>query len=758
MAADNQILRGFASFKGVDRRSSDLTRSADHASDLLNVDFRDTGAIHKRSGYQAKLQDKGGHGLAVYSDVDTTNGNIVEKLIAIDDNLHVKSTETLTITYTGIDTAYVDLYLDADSGEFYCDLYDDNSLVMHQALGKGIEEALPYTVTQLKAAIDLITNFSSVISAGGTEPAAYLNITRNQDITASGSAIGFEIWNQVSTPGTFTNPFSLHNAAIADTEFENASFANINNVIFISTGYDALMKYDGVRVYKAGLPTNTIDSVTATAVGASGPTGPNIQYKAIYSYTDAKGNLVDGIASDLTAKVSPGGQEVDIVVDNILEASGYDTDSSNLTIRLYRNLAEDSTTFYFVKAVTNDGSSATQTITDDINDADIGEPFLEPIVEHGLPPIGKYCTVIQGVLVISGDKLNVNTVYYSDIESPEYFPAGAKSFNVDTVIGDKVVGIGPQGLNLYVFKNRSIHLVSGEINEDRFRTDLLNNSSVGCAAHSTIKEVEGSLVFLTTKGVYQVFGTNIQELSDIIHSDFSTNRSVFNFKRAAAEHYVTKDKYMVHIPSFTGTYSNEDSRVYVYDYYRKAWLIWDSINATGGIALLDDSLYFTEIRNDSVLGVTFNSLKFQDTGDTWDYADHTEAISWEYKTHWEAMSNPSIFKKFLRLKIHSLDSSQSDFESDSFTIDVITQLDYIPNTSSSLTYDFSGGSTGGWGLSSWGTFPWGNSRLYSLKAKLKSAKAKSMRIIYSNATLHENVLISGYELEVATPYGNFIKE
>jgi len=144
-------------------------------------------------------------------------------------------------------------------------------------------------------------------------------------------------------------------------------------------------------------------------------------------------------------------------------------------------------------------------------------------------------------------------------------------------------------------------------------------------------------------------------------------------------------------------------------------------------------------------------------GNTYDYADHEQPISFEFKSHWETLGEPSMWKKFLRCKIHSYDTSLNDFESNSFTINLKTENDYILTTRTNINYDFSGGALG-WGLGPWGEFPWGEARLVQLKKKLASKKARAMRVILSNSNLYENILVSGYELEVVVPYNTSMKE
>lgn len=757
MAADNILLKGFVNFQGLDLRSSDLEREPQFATELKNVEYRKSGAMSKRKGYHGRAFEEGGYGLGNYADINLTTGQVSEKLISIDSNGWVLAEENLTITYTGPDAAYCDFYYSETEEEFAFDVYDNNVLVLHKLVGVAIDEASFIPLSDVITDINALANFTASVSGVDTVPAAFLNITRNLDITASSALIPYEYWAQMSLPSSAPTPFTTAQTKINEEDFENATFATVNNVIYIATGYDPLYKYDGTRLYKAGLPSASIDSIVLGGAGAI--TATNIQYRVIYEYTDAKGNIITSIESDLSAKISPSAQSVDVTVDNILNTSGYDTDSSDLIIRIYRNRVEDSTTFYEVGFVVNDPFSATQVFNDNIAIGSEGVEFIDPIKPHGLPPICKYLTVHQGLLVMTGDNTNVNNVYYSDIDSPEYFPAGDNAFLCETSGGDKVTGIAPLGNSLFIFKDKSIFQVVGNLADDIFRVDLYGSARIGCTTHHSIAEVNGFLFFLSDKGIFALNQNEqaLTEVSEIVESKFADCNLLFNPKKVTAINWIGNDKYMIHLPTNTNDHSTS-SYVMVYDLYRKAWLEWDNINAMGGLAIKNKQLYFQEREFRTLSGSTERNLYLiKDTCDTWDYADHNRAISFTYKSHWEALQEPSLFKKFTRCKIHSLGLSNDDFESDGFDLDLETETDYFntPRTITNLNFR---GSNGGWGLDPWGQFAWGATRLIGQTTKLKPMKCRSLRLILQNDTIHENVLISGYEFEVAPAFKAFIKE
>lgn len=828
MAGTNTLIKSFFNDKGVDLRSSDLVRKPEFASDLLNGDYRKTGALNKRKGYQAKERTVGGAGLGIYANVNLTTGAIDEELVTVDSNLHKMIERTFTVTYSGSDTASFNLFLDATTSKFTCTLTDNNVIVLTKDLGVGINEASVVTLANLKTAIDAVTNFTSAISGSTSVPAAFINISRDIAISSSGTTFPYLEFSTVNSP--LASPLATTQTNKNDTEFQNASMVNLNSILYVSTGYDNLFKYDGQTFYRAGMPQGT--KPTTVDAGAGNITNSSTTHIITHIQLDNKSNVIEGIESTKSTALNLSSKDVTLTATNILNTTGFNTGcgvvagaqstvntitvddgsagshtlkagdtafffdsveaayitrnitsvasttitvagaavtvadnaviSNNLRIAIYRNKSAGLNHF-LVAEIPNNSFTATQAFTDDITEASLGAQYIIPIKQHGLPPKGKYLTVFRNKLIVTGDLTNVNTVYYSD-EGPEFFPAGDNSFLVETNLGDKTTGLATNNNALFIFKDQSIHTLTGDINADNFRVDILSGGDVGCVSHHTITEIKGKLVFLGTKGVFglRVGDNEAEEISFVIETIFRDVNSDFNLNKAVAINWFQKDKYILMLPieltSGSDKYTDpNNSKVLVFDYARSAWLEWDTIDLQSGAVIYKDIMYFSERRLGTVSGNIESLLyKIQDTGDTFDYADHNAAIVWNHKTHWDAMNEPDVFKKFLRLKVQSIDASVNDFESDSFVIDVETQINYLDSLSSSFSLDFS--SDNGWGLFSWGIDSWGSSRGIQLKHKLKVTKAQSLRVVFSNSTVHENILISGWTLEANAPYRIRIKE
>jgi hypothetical protein len=833
----------FQNLEGLDLRSSDLVRSQNAATLIKNADFRDTGALNKRKGYQYLVRgDQGSgnvvsNGLAVWEDFDSATGAVNERLVSIGDALYEKLTDSITLTYTGSGIATYDVTLNATTLDWEFIIEEDGVVVTTQNLGDGTDPS-DMTISTLVTNLNGLTDFTCTGgSLSGSEKAAFIPTVVAQTVASTGTGITYHYWSAIDTPSGHSTPFSGHYAKKNDTSFENATFAQLNDVLYISTGYDEMQKFDGNRVYAAGLPQGVISSVTDAGAGSTFSIGNKFDYKIEYEYKDARENIITGQISSVTSLTKAAADDNTVVVHNIKEsagtvsnlgfnldqatvngnqsgvttitvASGHDikigdyvylldgvTSSvvnrkvtattttsitiegaavdvnnneiiSNVKIYVYRTINYSASgvpgLFYLAKELVNDSGNDTQTFTDSVSDANLQAnlQYVEPIKAHGLPPKCKYMTTWRGQLVMAGNVESVDTVYYSDIVSPEYFPPADQSFEVDR----PVTGLFAQDNVLYVFERSRIHGVTGDFGTDNFIRTLVSKEGIGCEAHATIAEVEGSVYFLSRQGVYSM--SQQQGLTHIgapIDPRFTINSS-YAFKQAVGFNHAIEDKYMLFLPiigTLPGNTLGADdttSEIYVFDYFRKAWLQWSNFNFMGGIVTFDDELHFIRRTESGGAEPDVQLIKLLKTDTEYDYSDHTQPITFNYATHWETLGEPSVWKKFLRVKFHSIDSTLRSFETDAFNLEVSAQHNFEPSINvGNFTVDFSGGAEG-WGIGPWGEFPWGEARLKGAKKKLASKKVRSHRLRFDNSTLHENVLISGYELEIATSYRPNIKE
>jgi hypothetical protein len=759
VAGQNVIYKNLSAFKGLDLRTSDILRGKDNATDMNNAEYRQTGAINKRKGYQySGLKTDGGYGQTTFKNVNTTTGAVTEQIVGIDDNLLVLGSNTFNITYAGTDIATYEMYVKEDAtlgNKMFFRVIDNGVELLDMDLGTGTE-ASPTDIDALIAAVTALTDITAgTLSGGGSSPAAFLPLTDGPTRlnTTPGNTFTFEGYSDISTPTGYTTPFSTFLTKITDADFENASFAQINNILYIATGHDDLHKYDGTRVYKAGMPQGTTPTAVDAGTDAASFTGTRVlRYKITNQYTDAKGNITEGIiSSHVEVTTSAGGDAINVTYTELAGSAGYDVDGT-MQYNIWRtDDSADATdaSLYFLVHTADQGDTIPWKDTGVAE----GAEFIPPVKAPGLPPKTRYADIWRGQLILSGDILNVDTTYYSDIVGPEYFPAGDNSFIVD----NRINGIKVLDNTLYIFEKNAVNAITGDFGLDNFQVDPASREGIGCVAHHTIQEVQGTLYFLSDRGVYRI--SPQLERPEFIGGPVSPRFSkgnIFTFKQAVGYNWQEGEKYLMFLPKLPADASYSDdalNETYVYDYFREAWLKWTNFNIMGGISEKNQDLYFTKrILNNNHLAKVLN------TGSTYDYVDHIDTINFSYKANWETLGEPSLWKKFLRIKVHSYDVTINDFESQIFSIIVKQEIDWDINTTITVaTLDFSGGSSG-WGIDPWGEFPWGQARLKQLKRKLMSKKVKSTRMIFENSVLNENVLISGYEMQIAVAHRNDFRE
>lgn len=572
--------------------------------------------------------------------------------------------------------------------------------------------------------------------------------------TASGSLTGtfkyVMLYEQVDAAGnTIQSAISSESATVSPaTNSVDVTVTNIED----GTGYNtngALADGNQTVAVSGGTVTLTVDN------GSGGAPTFNAGDTA-YLLNRSTGNYT---AYDITSVTAT---TIVVTSSETIQVNDNDPISNNLKIKIYRT-KDSGSTFFLVETIPNDFSATTQVYNDTTTDANLGAQFIDPVKTPGLPPKGRYITVFQNQLVIAGDRTNVNRYYWSDIGNAnniESFPAASNGKDVLVRQGGKITGIGSLSDSLVIFKERSMSYESGDFAQDDVRSDIITSGDVGCIAHATIQEIGGSLFFLNERGVYAVTGGALPKLiSDDISPVFSKNvrdtDEIFKLKRAQAINFASNQQYILWLPAETtnvDVYANENSKIYMFDYFNAEWFRWTNMNFHSGMSIMNDELWWVERRYSTVNGdVDFNLYKQHKSTTEYDYADHASAIDWEYTSGWEALDNPDTWKKYLRVRYSSF--PDPDFEeSGGFNVTCKTELDYIRGvTHSTLTINFTNQGSG-WGLDGWGLFEWGGYRDQLFISKLRSGKARSLRTVLSNSELNTNVLISGWALEIAAAY------
>jgi hypothetical protein len=513
---------------------------------------------------------------------------------------------------------------------------------------------------------------------------------------------------------------------------------------------------------------------TSTMVGTYGndlPTGARVD---LLTYTDANGDT-QFFPSNVTENTT-GPSTYDYTFTN----GALQNDPSVDYVVYYDFTPHDDTALdQNGQDAYDDGPQGSET---DLVFAAVESPDFIPVGDypegrHDLPPMCKYITNHQGCLVLSNrvskdangnivtdspTEIFFSLVQFNDITGEigtEYFPSNTNSVLLEGVNGGEITGIKTLKDNLYIFHENTVSTLSGDIaviGNQSLRQDLLSSQGeTGSFSHHALQEYEGNLTFLSEEGLMtistsQPFPVELSANIKPLMIDKKINR------KAVVSFFTADDDVMGFMLPVQDTGYATDvfintalTATYVFDVKNKAWHTWTNVDISGGIERVNTKTYFISRNNGQI---HINIFKKEDN--ITDFADHVDPIKTTIVTAWDSLGDPAVFKKYIRMNLLITDSNEK-FDGASFKLNLYLRKDF--STVDIGPIQFNSSVLGGWGITEWGLSGWGDRPFHSVKTKL-FGKAKSIAFKFENEELNENILISGYTMETASPYQPEIKE
>ena len=411
----------------------------------------------------------------------------------------------------------------------------------------------------------------------------------------------------------------------------NATVLNFSNSIASQTaelgdnlhfGGGQLKAYDGnVLVEESfNFPPNTLTKVDSAASTAGSPAFPKHStitntwlWKAIYSWTDAQGNVHrSGVSDQLELSIAStatgtGLDYVDVKIPPIDL-----TQKINVYLELYRTGA-GGTIFYRVNAdnyntstaageglrqtflpIENSTSADMIVFRDNSKDDDItaNEVLYTTggILENTSPPSNAIVGEFKNRLFLAGleNKLEIR---YSKILSERV----GVEFN-DTLfilvpqLGGDVIALKGMDDKLIIFKNNSIYFMAGDGpnnlgQQDTFSQPQLISSDVGCENKNSIVLSPQGLFFKSNKGIFRLsrslglsyIGAPIEDFNNLIikKADLLAKKNEVRFLT--------------------------DGECLVYNYYRGFWTTFTNHEGEGSVVINDDYYYVKSDANGNKL-------------------------------------------------------------------------------------------------------------------------------------------------------------
>lgn len=709
-----------------------------------------------------------GLGTGVDESVPITVANLVSQINAL-----TGFTATTTGS-TAAPAAYLEIVVDhnliagpmSTTARYWTAIYTPKTLLPGNLTYRNDLDFEPTSFVQLQNCLYLANGYDDIVKydghmaylAGVPEPAAF-------QYTTSGNPSGFNGNNYSYKVQYIQKDHQLNecagNYAMPTNTSGGSLYFNSGSDVQVSLAIPQITASTGFNT-NCAIVNGAQTTVTTINVDTNGAPGNHTLQvgDTAYFYDSVSASYVEReIITRTNTSITIAGAAVTVADNAVI--------SNNLRIAIFRNKSTGSasvfpTVWYEVEEIPNNSFVTSANYIDLKDDANLGATFIEPLTDRSPPVKGRYVSAFQGLMVTAGNLADVNTFSISDIENAEYFPVPDNQYKVQDLFGDKITGISPSNELFVIFQQRGVHAISGEISNGQFRIDQIAND-VGCASHASIKDIRGSLFFMSLAGPRVLQGGQVPQglgryeqnpyisRIDPIFDQFDERDStkIWRLKRAIGFHDRINQRYWVYVPCESVTagvrHANDHSVIFVYDYQRDAWLEWDKINMAGGVASIDDQILFVERRySDFSSSLVHFAYRFHNTGLSDDYVDHTSAISAYWKGPWDFMGEASILKSFLAIRVFSTEEIQNEF-----TIRLQTERDWIYDTESDVTIT---SGAGGYGQDLWDLDPWGSPTDPTLTKKLNNSRVKSLRVIFSNEEIKKNFLVSGYELEVAAPY------
>ena len=711
---------------GLDKKSNDLNRQPDKATDVLNMEYNTQSTLKKRNGY-ASVSSIACDDMIYYPSKD-------EKLFfsANSANVYVKgsvSNKTLTMPFNIGNTVNVsscenttNLYFVNNDYSLPVMKYDGSNIYRAGLPTPRISNDQPPTLAGSDAGktrifysfkdINGLTvfspyyEFSNFMGAGRTltintlktdatcQQNGFLNrycwinstVTYFIDPTVDSTLVP-----TITAQRTRKMPVSKHNYQIGDL------FLFDSEVPMIQIGNDTLGQYPAQKSFI----TLEIEDVGANY----------ITFKKIDTF-DYSVQIADISFLGTVWPLNAGKTEwaldcrtkLHVYTDTALtgvfsELFNFILDGSSTTAAI-----TSSTGFNFnVKILTN-----YTTYFEDVYDSassKIMPPYCKYIASYGDQIV--YAN-IESYIGFNNRKIPYNNndlIIYSDVLQGDCCE-NTSEFNrqkIGETNDGQITGASRCNDSMVIFKTSGVFSIDGALIQGQYTLRKINTNNAGCTSHKSIVSTDEGLFYQAHNGIYFTNGINAKRVS--FELDYFFESGSYSDVRAAR--LKKKQKTIFYIPS--------KSKAVVIDYYYNQVYLWNGFTPSKGI--IEDAVGDVFFTNGSTL------YKFNDS-----YSDNGSPISAIYSTTWHHMGEPSLRKKFIQLRVFALTI-------DAFSLDIKTQVDWSdPNnvynastikshvTKNVLATD------------------------QTIQHVLNMLTNRSLRIIFSNSVNNENMVLTGYEL------------
>lgn len=519
----------------------------------------------------------------------------------------------------------------------------------------------------------------------------------------------------------------------------------------VSVGVGPTSPYDSFTMLRNAYPTSNQTGVTTIAVD-NGAGGSQQLLVGDYAYF-----LDRSTSTYVERRVTAATNTTITIAGAAVNVNNNDVISNNVRVVVWRT-KDGGTIFYKAGEYPIGRLTSLQTLpANEVADSALTEQYQAPIAdaEHNnyvnsvnqWPPAAsagatsyvgwEFIVTHQGLVVVGGANEHAKIIRWSDLDAPEYFPL-ANYLLIEGSSSDLMTGSISLGGALVVLRQRSIHVISGDLLTGRLRGDPISKT-FGCVSGATLKEIEpDTYLFLSERGLEKLDASlTVTEVSQRISPVFSfrptTATSRFVLSRAVAVVDKLNMKYILFLPVESTTSSQRhptsSSRVFEYDYRTGEIWEWDwNVNMAAGAVYYNGELWWASRVYSSFDSALQFKLNRRIPG-TDDYiaVDHVNSILTEYDGQWEHGGSPALQKQISKHTVHSLDQTLTP--NSTITVEFYKDFGEIAGAVTSASVALS-------------------SAVRSKTIDPKPLSFRAWKTKYSHNTLYKRLLLSGFENEV----------
>lgn len=440
-----------------------------------------------------------------------------------------------------------------------------------------------------------------------------------------------------------------------DTQF---TFAENNGALSMSGGVPS--SFDGNKTVEMGSLVRPVIVAAVPAFAAGSLPSGTYRYRAVYEWTDAKGQIYRSAPSDVYAfdnsTHAPPTQNIfTVTYDTFSRMQTTDDDIDAVRVVIYREYPLNSGNYRRLALGTINNLISQKTFTytdDDSGHGTVGtESLLYTLSElpTAHPPTAKYILNHQGRMWLAG--LDIPTqIWYSkplsEGEPPGF--ATAQTINIDD--GGEVTGIASLDDKLLVFKRERVYIVYGQgpnaLGTGGDFTVQRIASDKGCIDGLSIVTTKDGVMFRSAVGIYLM--SRGLEMS-YVGAPVEETVNAYSGTVAAVRH--PHEPWVLFV---LGPDGSNQSVVLLYDNFQNKWAKWYMLDGGVRANIKSATLY-----RDKFAWITANGTPYLESSQ---YLDNGSYVSMVLETAWLKFAGITGFQRVRQVLLLGAPQSSHQIE------------------------------------------------------------------------------------------------